>query len=228
MERQLEPEILDELPAEDPRAVRSRKDLRRVNWFMGNAGHIAKALREHAPIGTSSILEIGCGDGSLMLKVAKRLRWKRAVNLYLLDRQDIVVEATKRQFTDLGWKAKVIQRDLLQWIESPEPKELDVVVCNLFAHHFSEGKLRQLFEALAQRTKLFVACEPWRNRFAPAATDFLWLLGCSEVTRHDARISIHAGFRDLELSALWPGNSGFTRMEKRTGFFSHLFVARKV
>ena len=42
--RVLEPEWLDELPPQDPRAVRSRADLRRVNWLMGNARLIARVL----------------------------------------------------------------------------------------------------------------------------------------------------------------------------------------
>ena len=30
------PELLDHLPADEPEALRSRRDLRRVNWLMGN------------------------------------------------------------------------------------------------------------------------------------------------------------------------------------------------
>ena len=45
MTRRVEPELLDELPASDPRAVRSRQDLRRVNAWMGNARIMARALR---------------------------------------------------------------------------------------------------------------------------------------------------------------------------------------
>src|ERR1035441_6973362 len=37
MERCLKPELLDELPRDDPSAVQSRRDLLRVNAWMGNA-----------------------------------------------------------------------------------------------------------------------------------------------------------------------------------------------
>ena len=43
--RRLEPELLDQLPADDPRAMRSRRDLTRINGFMANAGAMAAALR---------------------------------------------------------------------------------------------------------------------------------------------------------------------------------------
>ena len=45
MRRLIQPEILDELPADDPRAIQSRRDLQKVNAFMGHAGLVTRALR---------------------------------------------------------------------------------------------------------------------------------------------------------------------------------------
>jgi hypothetical protein len=36
MKREIERELLDELPADDPRAIRSRRDLRRVHRWMSD------------------------------------------------------------------------------------------------------------------------------------------------------------------------------------------------
>ena len=44
MARRLEAEWLDVLPASDPRAARSRRDLVRVNALMGNARIVANAV----------------------------------------------------------------------------------------------------------------------------------------------------------------------------------------
>ena len=46
------------------------------------------------------------------------------------------------------------------------------------------------------------------------------------VTRADALISVHAGFRDAELGALWP-SAGWTVDEYAAGLFSHCFAARR-
>src|SRR5206468_12725394 len=77
MDRHLELELLDELPATDPRAARSRNDLRRINAWMRNASIMAQALRAafhgQAP---QHILEIGAGDGQFMLSLAKHLGTK--------------------------------------------------------------------------------------------------------------------------------------------------------
>ena len=77
--RVLEPETLDHLAPHDPVAQRSRRYLRRVNAFMGARSILARALARALPAERAGlrILEIGCGDGRLMLEVARRRgrRW---------------------------------------------------------------------------------------------------------------------------------------------------------
>ena len=66
MERVVEPEILDELSGDDPRALRSRRDLRLINFLMGNERWILKQVRS-----ADSMVELGAGDGSLTRKLTK-------------------------------------------------------------------------------------------------------------------------------------------------------------
>ena len=54
----------------------------------------------------------------------------------------------------------------------------------------------------------------------------MWLIGCNDVTRHDAVVSVRAGFTNRELSALWTA-SGWKLEERAAPPFSHLFVARR-
>src|SRR5262249_23979567 len=103
--RRLEPELLDQLPADDPRAMRSRRDLKRVNAWMNNASHIARALLKHAGSEPPrTIVDLGSGDGQLALRVAQRLapRWPN-VTVILLDQQSIVSSATREGFAALQW-----------------------------------------------------------------------------------------------------------------------------
>src|SRR5665213_1028567 len=46
MKRIVEPELLDALPPDDPSAIRSRQDLRRVNAWMRNHELRARALKK--------------------------------------------------------------------------------------------------------------------------------------------------------------------------------------
>ncbi|HZE61872.1 MAG TPA: methyltransferase [Burkholderiales bacterium] len=219
--RLLEPEWLYELPPQDPRAVRSRADLRRVNWVMANARVLAKPLAEELTPGTR-IADLGSGDGSLMLGVARALRCP-GMELTLVDRAPIISDATLAAFGELGWKARIAASDALEFISH---ERQDVIVANLFLHHLDDASLSRLFALAAQRCRALAACEPRRSGLALGASHLLGFIGCNDVTRHDAVVSVRAGFRDDELSRMWPTPAGWKLIERAAPPFSHLFVAR--
>ena len=235
--RTVRPEILDELPATDARAIRSRRDLQRVNRVMGSCGILSRAARralasapQHSPV---RILELGAGDGGLTLRVATRLAkyWNDA-ELTLLDRQTLIAGATGTAFAHLGWTLRPVTADALEWARAPTQQQLsgswDLALANLFLHHFEEDGLRELLSAIADRCDAFVACEPRRSLPALIGSRLLPALGVSADTLHDAIVSVRAGFRDNELSRIWPASGKRWTLEERpAGLFSHLFVATR-
>ncbi|MGB7768814.1 MAG: hypothetical protein WBN22_08175 [Verrucomicrobiia bacterium] len=227
MNRLVQPELLDELPPGDPRARWSRRDLRRINAWMHNHAIMASALQTavngRAP---KQITELGAGDGHFLLRVAKKIspRWP-GTNVTLLDHQKIMGLPTLASFTPLGWRAEAVAADVFDWL--PTAAGLEVVVANLFLHHFEDARLVELFQVIAGRARMFVAIEPRRAPWPLFCCRLLWIIGCNAVTRHDAAVSVRAGFSGQELSALWPKDKGWQLTERRTGFFSHLFVARQ-
>ena len=230
MQRCIEPEWLDELPAQDPRAVQSREDLLRLNAWMGNAAILARALRGacngHPP---RRIIELGAGDGRFALRAARRLarNWPE-VSVTLLDRQELVTAETAAAFAALGWRGETVTADVLERLQEPTAQSGDWLTANLFLHHFSANQLAGLFCDAAMRACVFVAVEPRRSAFVLTFSRCLWLIGCRAVTRHDAPASVRAGFVGRELSQLWPKDSGWSLEERPAGLFSHLFVARRV
>jgi SAM-dependent methyltransferase len=228
MKRIVQPELLDTLPPDDPRAARSRRDLRRVNSWMRNHAIMAKALQnnlnQHTP---RQITELGAGDGNFLLSVAKKIapRWPH-VNVTLLDLQENVSAETIAAFAKFGWRAEAVVTDVFDWL--PIEGDNDIIIANLFLHHFADARLAELLEKISRHTKLFVAIEPHRFRHSFACAQLLRVIGCSAVTLHDAAISIRAGFIKQEISTLWPQKKNWQLAEHRTGFFSHLFVARRI
>jgi hypothetical protein len=224
--RKVEPEWLDELPARDSRALRSRRDLRRVNAWMGQARIMRRLLAQHVG-GTAprSIVELGCGDGTFMLEVARGLarRWPGAA-VTLVDRQEIVREETLAAFLARGWQTAVVTADVSAFLQS-RPRA-DIVVANLFLHHFEDAALARLLAMAAEVAPLFVACEPRRSGLALVGSRSLWAIGCNDVSRHDAVASVRAGFSGYELSGLWPERQGWALCEHPAGLFTHCFVAR--
>lgn len=223
----LEPEWLDLLSPRDARAQRSRTDLLRVNRLMGNARHVTRALARFCQPDerTMRIVDLGAGDGRFMLDVARRMHGHR-VHLYLVDRIRTVDEALVEHFGRYQWKATPVTAEALDFLAQAGPA-FDAIVANLFLHHFDAASLRRLLELVAQRTALFVACEPRRSRFALQASRLLRFIGCNDVTRHDAVASVRAGFHGPELCALWPERERWRLVEGPARPFGHLFVAQR-
>lgn len=232
MRRVVEPELLDALPPGDSRAVGSRADLRRLNLLMGHAGFLTRAFcRHHAATAFPSrplrLVELGAGEGTLLLRLARR--WSLlgvTAEVTLLDRQNLVSTETRRAFAALHWSVESVASDVFDWLSSPAPIA-DVMLANLFLHHFQDERLAALLRLAAARTNLFLACEPRRSPLALMAARYVALLGCNGVTQHDAVVSVHAGFAGPELSALWPKTREWEQNEASAGLFSHSFTAQR-
>jgi hypothetical protein len=225
--RQLKPELLDLLPENNPLAVRSRRDLRKLNSIMGNAFILARRIEKNWPHGElSTVLDLGAGDGTASLAVARRLatRWQK-VSLTLLDRQQLVSTATVDGLARLGWQPKIIVSDVSKFFSASQVPGFNVVIANLFLHHLRDEELLSLMRGVASAARLFIALEPRRSWRSWAASRCVGLLGCNSVTRHDAAVSADAGFSSGELTRLWPSRSGWQLRECTAGIFGHCFTA---
>ncbi|CAN5882687.1 hypothetical protein BH11VER1_BH11VER1_05360 [soil metagenome] len=186
--RQVLPELLDALPHDDPAAIQSREELHFINQIMGNHRWICRTLhqREHKH---ERILELGAGDGSLA-----RHAWRAGV-------------ASPEQWSALDlapapvdWPSDAIwyQGDLFA---RPVLPDAEIVVANLFLHHFENDSLQRLGARLPETCRLFIACEPARRRLHSLQGHLLSaLVDLGPVTHHDMLVSIQAGFLHDELS----------------------------
>jgi hypothetical protein len=206
--------------------MRSRRDLRRINGWMLQAAIMTRLLLAHSDGPPRRIVELGAGDGTFMLALARRLakRWPR-VTLTFVDRQNIVTPETHEGFRKLGWQTESVSADVFAFLAS-SGGGADIVTANLFLHHFSDEALCRLFAGVAGMAPLFVACEPSRSQWALFGSRLLFVIGCNDVSRHDAVVSVRAGFRGGELSALWPQNGAWHLHERAVAPFTHCFVAR--
>ncbi|MGV3663394.1 MAG: hypothetical protein ACO1TE_24700 [Prosthecobacter sp.] len=184
--RVLQPELLDTLPPDHPDAVRARYEMLQVNGIMGNHRWIERVLRRQGERGWR-ITELGAGDGALSL---------RLLNAGLCRAEDL-------QAMDLAprpphWPAAAHWRcgDVL----ANELPESEIVIANLFLHHFTEEQLRTLGARLSPATRLIVAAEPARLWIHTMLGHlFCALAELNHVQRHDMQASIRAGFRGDEL-----------------------------
>jgi phospholipid N-methyltransferase len=227
--RIVEPELLDELPPKDPHALRSRRDLRLLNFGMGHPPIMAASLLENLPESSAPrIVELGAGDGHFLLAVVQRLRSKwPAAEATLVDRLDSFNPVIGERFKSAGWQVRTEIKTAIEWLRQAPTDAADAIVCNLFLHQFKTEELAEMLRLAAMRTRLLVAVEPRRLRRSRLTGRLLWLIGCNHVTRHDAAKSIRAGFDQRELSDLWPDKQNWSLTERPAGLFSHLFIARR-
>ena len=172
------------------------------------------------------VVDLGGGDGTLLLQVARKLApdcgGGQAV---LVDRQMLVSDRTREAFKASRWGFEAATSDVFHWLATAPLHVCTVMIANLFLHHFEDSPLRALLEQVSTRAELFVACEPRRDWLTLQASGLVGWIGCNAVTRHDAPISVRAGFADREISALWPASGDWHTEEGPTGPFSHYFVA---
>lgn len=222
-------ELLDEMDPDDPQAQRSRMDLRRIHTVMGTPAILRAAIaRLGLAVPPRRILELGAGDGTLLLRVARAFahRWP-AVELTLLDRQDLLRTETRKGYHSLGWHVCVATMDVLDWTQAPDLTHYDLCVTTLFLHHFSEQQLRAILAAVAARSEAFVACEPRRDAWGWVGSRLVGAIGGNRITRSDAVTSVAAGFAGHELGRAWPDSPDcWDLRESRVFPFTHCFSAR--
>lgn len=183
--RIVEPEILDHLPHDDPAARRSRLDLRRINFLMGNERWVLRALRKIPHAATSGICELGAGDGFLITKIHQRFSNSRITACDLAPRPAGLDPA-------IDWRSG----DIFQYA----PPAGGVLVANLFLHHFEGEDLRRLGK-ICEGFDMLIFNEPDRSRIAAFLGTLLHPF-VNHITRHDMQVSIRAGFRRGEMATL--------------------------
>lgn len=194
------PEILDHLPAEDPEAQRSRRDLRRINRFMGNEQWLLEIARKYPDAAAMGITELGAGDGYLTRALAQEYPQSIVTAL------DLAPAPTKLP-GNVDWR----QGDMFS---AREKTEGGILVANLFLHHF-EGELLLELGRLAESYRLFAFSEPLRARSSHVA-GYLAHPFLNRVTRHDMHVSIDAGFIHGELPELMGLTSDHWHLEEHS------------
>ena len=182
--RSVVPEILDQLSADDPEAIRSRRDLRMINFFMRGHAWILDQIATFKNLET--VVELGAGDGLLIRSISEKFPGLETVAVDLIDRP-----------ASLPRKIRWEQCDVTDFALPAKPS---LVVANLFLHHLSDEQLNRLGKKFSAAHGWLIA-EPLRTRTSllMARTTFPLV---NRVTRHDMMVSIRAGFQGNELPRL--------------------------
>ena len=193
MRRIVLPELLDHLPESDPFAVRSRRDLSLINALMGNERWVRSQVGRLLKLDESiaNVFELGAGDGSLITSMQRTYAGGSMGGSVDFHGVDLISK-------------KPDVPELVKWHEGDlfEMKEelancADLVVANLFLHHFEFESLAAIFEKFS-KVRYWVINEPLRT---PQTLMMSQLMNpvVNSVTEYDMDLSIRAGFQVGEL-----------------------------
>jgi len=186
-ERATEPESLD-LGVPESEAIKSLRDLRRVNRWLGGRRSLLAAIRPYLTNG-SRILDVGCGSADLPAAV-------------LADRPGTIAVGVDVKLLHLRQAPSSVRRAVADVRALPfAPRSFDVVTASLFLHHFDGPEVARLLTALFRLARralvindLHRALVPWL--FARSVFPFAFE---SQISVDDGLLSIRRAFRPHEL-----------------------------
>jgi SAM-dependent methyltransferase len=187
-QRATEPERLD-LGVPDDEAIRSLRDLRRVNRWLGGRRSLLQAVRPFLTEG-SRLLDVGCGSADLPAEVLAA------------GPAGVVAVGIDIKLLHLQQAPSTVRRAVADVHALPfPPASFDVVTASLFLHHFDAadvacvlGRLFRLARRALVVNDLHRALVPWV--FARSVFPFAFE---SRVSVDDGLLSIRRAFRPHEL-----------------------------
>ncbi|RFN58123.1 methyltransferase domain-containing protein [Marixanthomonas ophiurae] len=200
--RSTEVEIMDDFNLQGKEMQAVLTDLKTVSNLLGGANitlkGIKKLLSKRLKNEEVTIIDVGCGDGEMLRKCAhfgKRNQYN--FNLIGLDANpNIISEAKERSksFENLTFKTLDI------FSAEPFPKA-DIILCNLFLHHFKNADIVSILKKLIEASNMGVVVNDLhRSKLAfTLFKGFSSVFLKTKIARHDGLVSVARGFKREEL-----------------------------
>jgi SAM-dependent methyltransferase len=182
--RSLEREMLDDPALPEDVAQRCYLDLDRINRFLGNNRAILRALRG-GPKPVRSVVDIGCGSGTLLVEIRKKLG----------------IEATGVELRPPRVEPPGIVIVKLDAFREPLPKA-DAAISMLTAHHLSEDELVELIRNAARSCPRLILLDLVRHWLPLALYRTFVAPLVSPVTAADGALSVRRAYTAGELRTI--------------------------
>ncbi|MBL0927355.1 MAG: methyltransferase domain-containing protein [Phycisphaerales bacterium] len=202
MKRRLTPELMDAPGVDRAELDRALAWLRWANRRLGGVsaltGHLRRWSRNwpRRGEGVVTLLDVGCGSADIPVAVR---RWGESagfdVRVTALDLHGTTVDLAREHVSREGvGGVEVVAGDALRIAETFGVRSFDYCHAGLFLHHLSDV---QVLTALAAMDRVARRGLVWndlvRSRWHRALVEFI-LVGAGPIVRHDARVSVEAGF----------------------------------
>ncbi|WP_107037188.1 methyltransferase domain-containing protein [Brumimicrobium mesophilum] len=201
--RSKEVEIMDDLDMSGDLLISSLDQLAKVNkWLGGNKitiDGLKKILVNHPKEKTISIVDLGCGNGDMLRKVAEFGR-KNGNKFQLLgiDANQATIDYANKlsaDFPELTFSKEDVLGDQF------EAHKYDIAMCTLFLHHFEDEVALKLVQTLVKNSTIGVLINDLhRHKMAYILFNIITSGIKNKMTQEDGLTSILKAFKreDLE------------------------------
>jgi 2-polyprenyl-3-methyl-5-hydroxy-6-metoxy-1,4-benzoquinol methylase len=190
MDRCKDVEILDEVDMPAAVVAQIYRELRMVNFWLGNTGALLALLEraadaEVAPV--RRVLDIGCGQGALLVAIREKL----GLEVVGMDLRPAPAEAPVRIVTGNA-------------VTDPLP-EADVTICMMMAHHLSEAELGALIGNVARSCRRFIVLDLVRHPVPLALFRVFVAPLLGRINAADGKTSIRRAYTAREMRRIVDG-----------------------
>ncbi|WP_297765857.1 methyltransferase domain-containing protein [uncultured Muriicola sp.] len=196
-QRSTENELMDDLSLDEIQIRSILKDITLANKWLGGNNITIKALdrlfKEH-PREKYTILDIGCGDGSMLREVADHCAENHIkTQLIGLDLNEKSINIAKESSRGYG-NIRYLTQDVLAL--KPEKFRCDILLCTLTLHHFSREQIHTFIKKFALLATIGIIVNDLdRNKIGFALFKVFSLVFMkTHVAKHDGLVSIKSGF----------------------------------
>lgn len=204
-------EWLDDDLARPEEIRQSFDDLWWINRRLGGISGCLRLLEKfftRTGMRRARVLDVGSGDGRLAARLQEELR-KRG-----LSAEFVAFDRRLNHLTNSNHFPPGFRRVAGEAPEFPfPPNSFDVVMCNLFLHHFSGEQARRMLQGFGKIASQAVLINDLERH--PLPYFFIrvaWPFARSRVTRHDGAASVRQAYTREELGEL-AREAGFPKFE---------------
>lgn len=201
--RSREEEIMDDFDLKGDELEKTLQDLDKVNKWLGGNEITLEGVEK--VIGTAcfqpplNILDVGCGNGSVLKEVAQLGR-KKGIKMQLkgIDANPHAIEIARencKDFAEIEFEAQDV------FSEAFKKGKNDIVLCTLTLHHFEDEEIKRLLQIFVEKSQMGIVINDLkRSRLAYR----LFRLFCAafinnDIAREDGLVSIKRSFRKKDL-----------------------------
>lgn len=200
--RSTESEIMDDQQIDPEKLAKVLKDISLANQLLGGnritENKVMQILKEN-PKEDYTILDIGCGDGTILRRLADICRKRHLKTRFCgLDLNESAIGLARR-YSEAYPEISYICNDFL--IEDAEQYRSDVVLCTLTLHHVPSLKIPGFLDQLQRASRLAVIVNdlhrsPWAYYLFKL---FSSIFIRTDIAKNDGLVSIKRGFRRKDL-----------------------------